>query len=269
MRRSAGFFILTLLWVVLGAFVGSVCAQQQDEYRRLKSVQFIGNKALTAAQLQRHLKFAKSGKRVVPEMVEYDLNTNLKDFLKEKGFLRHEFSWKLIPLPGKDVALQVQLAEGPQYRLTGLAIHGFTVFSKEAISSQFHLKPGGIANYIEIERAVRRIKGMYFDRGFIDVEVLQDLEVDPKNQGVVASFDIWEGIQYRIAYVGIVGCGDQAEEDRLRARIDLHPGDTFSAGKLDAVTASLKKRGVAENTVEILDVKKGLLGIVFWLRPKG
>ncbi len=69
MRRSAGFFILTLLLVFLGAFLGSVCAQPQDEYRRLKSIQFIGNKALTAAQLQSHLKFAKPGKWVVPEVV--------------------------------------------------------------------------------------------------------------------------------------------------------------------------------------------------------
>ena len=81
MRRSAGFFILTMLLFVLGAFVGSVCAQQQDEYQRLKSIQFSGNKALTAAQLQSHLKFAKPGKRVIPEMIEYDLNTKLKDFL--------------------------------------------------------------------------------------------------------------------------------------------------------------------------------------------
>ena len=44
MPRSAGFFILTMLLVVLGALLGSVFAQQQDEYQRLKSVQFFGNR---------------------------------------------------------------------------------------------------------------------------------------------------------------------------------------------------------------------------------
>ena len=53
-------------------------------------------------------------------------------------------------------------------------------------------------------------------------------------------------------HVRFVGCRDKAEEERLRAHIDIYPGDIYSAGKEKAAFAQLKKFGVIKDSIDVI-----------------
>jgi outer membrane protein insertion porin family len=199
-------------------------------------------------------------------MVEYDVETNLKSFLKEHGFLQSEVEWRLVPLEGRDVALHVQIKEGPQYRLADLTVKGITAFSTEDISSQFDLRVGDVLNLVEVKNALQKIMAMYADQGFFECSYLPDMDLDPVKRTAAMSITFEEGTRYRVGYVGFVGCDDQAQEDRLRAQVDIHPGEIYSPTKQKSLLALLKRFAVIESTVENVDEKRGLVGIVFWLQ---
>jgi hypothetical protein len=52
-----------------------------------------------------------------------------------------------------------------------------------------------------------------------------------------------EGRQFRIGLIGIVGCGDQEEENQLRRVITLRPGEIFRESDLEASVTALNGLG--------------------------
>jgi outer membrane protein assembly factor BamA len=181
-------------------------------------------------------------------------------------------SGQLIPLSGKEAKLEIHVSEGPQYRIKKLDLEGEAPFTKDEIYAQFHLNSGEIANLKKIRDALKRVGQMYRDQGYVDWSYIPDRDLDPSQGTVTLIFAFESGIQYRIAYVGFVGCSDQAQEDWLRQLISMRPGDIYKDSKLGESRAAIDKTGtfkqITEEDYAVYPTKDGILGIVFWLTPR-
>jgi outer membrane translocation and assembly module TamA len=233
---------------------------------KLRAIRIAGGTSFPPEVLKSNLKLVRINSFVTSEMVEYDVEFNLMGFLREHGFLQAEVRWNYVRLAGRNVELYLQVTEGPQYRLKSLSITGAAAFAPENIASQFNLHPGDIVNASEIKEALERIQHMYANQGFILLSYLPEEDRDPSAQTESMTINFDEGIQFHVAYVAFVGCDDQAQEDGLRARVNIRPGETYSVDRVESALAELKKLGVTKNTVETVDDKRGLIGIVFWLQ---
>ena len=232
----------------------------------IRTIKIIGSTSFPAAVLQSKFKLVQIGQSVTPETVESEIGMYLLSFLMEHGLLQAEVKGSFVPLKGRDVELHLQITEGPQYRLSDLAIRGFTAFSHEDIYSQFNLHVGDVANINGLKSAMERIRNMYADRGYIKMSYIPERNFDLQKQTVAITLTFEEGMQYHVAYVGFVGFSDQTQENQLRALVDIYPGDIYSASKEKAVFAELKKVGVTKDTIEIIDESRGLIAIAFWLQ---
>jgi outer membrane protein assembly factor BamA len=185
-----------------------------------------------------------------------------------------EVSCEEISFADGSVGVRIKVAEGLQYRLSKLEVKGVKSFKTEEIAAQFHLRPGDVLNFVEVKRGLELIRRMYSEKGFVDFSYIPEQDFNPANQTAGLAFTFEEGIRYRIAYVGIVGCGDQGEEDHVRATIGLRPGDFFQLSALEAAVDAINKLGFYQQlgeqdyAVEPIDEKPGLLSVVFYLKPK-
>jgi outer membrane protein assembly factor BamA len=267
---EAIFACLILLAPILNAH--SVRSADQEGYKRLTTIEFTGNQGFNAQTLVNVLRFVKTGKSVAQDMVDYDIQVNLRGFLEENGYLQCEVSGQLIPYNPKEAKLEIHVSEGPQYRIHKLNLQGFAPFEKEEIYAKFQLSPGEIANRRRINDAVKRVGEMFRDQGYADWSYIADQDCEPARGTVSLTFTFEAGTQYRVAYVGFVGCNSQAQEDWLRQSISMRSGDIYKNSKLAESRTVLDRTGlfkkIKESDYAIYPVKEGLFGIVFWLTPR-
>jgi outer membrane protein insertion porin family len=250
----------------------SVRSAAQEGFRKITTIEFTGNKSFRPTVLANALRLVKDGKPAAQDMVDYDVEVNLKTLLEENGYLQCEVSGQLVSLNAKEAKLEIHVSEGPQYRIEALNVHGVEPFSKEEIYAQFQLNPGEIANRTKINNGLKRISQMFDERGYIYLDYIADQNRDPVRGTVSLIFTFLPGIQYRIVYVGFVGCDSQAQEDRLRQSVSIQPGDIYTNSKLEETRTAIDRTGlfrkIAEEDYTIYPVKEGFLGIVFWLTPR-
>jgi outer membrane protein assembly factor BamA len=265
---------LPLLFCVLDSFSLAQERVPAPKPGTLAAIEFTGNKFFDQETLRRQFRLVRVGDPYVSEKLAADIDLNLIVFLKENGFMQCEVTWEERSFPDGSIGVRIKVAEGLQYHLSKLEIIGVKAFTTEEIAAQFHLRPGDVLNLGEVKRGLERIKRMYSDKGFIDLSYVPEQDFGPATQRAGLTFTFQEGIRYRIAYVGIVGCGDQGEEDRVRATISLRPGDFFQLSALEAAAAAINKLGLYREVGEQdysfapIDEKPGLLSVVFYLKPK-
>lgn len=241
---------------------------QAHGYRRVNAIRFTGSTAFDGATLENQLRMVKVGERVTSSIIEWDMETNVKAFFREHGYVKCRIAFEEEPLTPEDINLHVMISEGSQYRLASLNITGVKLFRKDAIAAKFDIHPGEIANFTKIKEGLDTVKRLYAAYGFINFVYIPEQIFDEQNKTMALSFSIEEGFQYFIAYVAFVGCSDQAEEERLKTQTIAQPGHLFNPVLLDADILRLKNMlGVAVKATTEIYPDKALVGIVYWLDP--
>jgi beta-lactamase regulating signal transducer with metallopeptidase domain len=163
--------------------------------RNLQAIRIAGSTSFPPEVLESALKIVRLNFPITTEMIEYDIEKNLKTFLGEHGFIQSEVHWSFVPLEGKDVEVRLQITEGPQFRLADLRIKGVTFFAPDYISSQFNLHTGDVVNFSEIKAALGRIKQIYADHGFMNWSYIPEFTFDSSKGTEAFTFTFEEGIQ--------------------------------------------------------------------------
>ena len=239
---------------------------QVESPRRINTIQFTGSTTFDETTLENQFRRVRVDERVTTSIIKWDIETNLKAFLNEHGFLQCQVTFEVVPLTAEDMNLHVMISEGSQYRLASLNLTGVKFFKKEAIAAKFDLHPGDIVNFKKIKRGLDTVKRLYEDFGFINFSYIPEQTFDEQNKTITLLFSIDEGSQYRIAYVAFVGCRDPDEEEHLKTQTIAQPGQSFNPELVKADTIRLKQMldvGVKAST-EIYPEKE-LVGIVYWL----
>jgi outer membrane protein assembly factor BamA len=247
-RVHVSFLVMMAFVLASTSLVGSTVLQAKP--RKLARIDFVGNRFFEADALQKALRLVKPGDEWNPAMLEADIEMNLKGFLKERGFMRCELSVEDIEEDSEYVVVHIRVSEGKQYRLSELRLIESSVFSDEALISQFALRPGDIVNHSAIKQGLERIKGMYADQGYINMSYLPEQRFDESAGTVALKFRFIEEIPFTIDLVGFVG-GEQAEEDEARSVVLVRPGGLFRPTALDGSIEALNKpRRFQELTAE-------------------
>lgn len=241
---------------------------QDHGYRRVNAIRFTGNTAFDAATLENQFRMVKVGERVTSSIIEWDIESNVKAFFREHGYVKCGITFEEEQLTAEDINLHVMISEGSQYRLASLNITGAKTFRKDAIAAKFDIHPGEIVDFKKIKKGLDEIKRVYTAYGFANWVYIPEQIFDEQNKTMALSFGIEEGFQYFIAYVAFVGCSDQAEEESMKTQTIAQPGHLFNPVLLDADILRLRNMlGVAVRATTEIYPDKALVGIVYWLDP--
>jgi outer membrane protein insertion porin family len=83
------------------------------------------------------------------------------------------------------------------------------------------------------------LRRFYLTHGYADVRVRSDARTDADNKGVVVTFTIDEGAQYRFGQVDIVSNVTSVDAAVLRAHLHTQSGEIYDAGAIDKTVEDL------------------------------
>jgi outer membrane protein insertion porin family len=164
------------------------------------------------------------------ELFEYE---QVRPLYFSKGFLRAQIGppqTQLVPdmndpkVSAVDITLPVH--QGAAYMWKGVSWQGNTAQLSSSLDSMVNLKPGDTADGIKIENIWRNITFEYMSRGFLDMKLDVEPQLDDGAHQVSYRVNITEGPQYRMGEMIITGLSLDAEK-RLRQVWQIAAGQVF------------------------------------------
>ena len=144
--------------------------------------------------------------------------------------------------------IDLEIDEGRQYFVRGLAWEGNELFTAEELADQMKVEQGDVFQYSATELAFLA-KSAYYERGYLDTEVIPHEQVH--GDSIDVTFRIFEGEPWRIRRIDFAG-NIKTREKVLRREIALLPGDIFKSSQLQESQRRLYMLGFFDN-VEVQD----------------
>jgi outer membrane protein assembly complex protein YaeT len=232
---------------------------------KVKSVEFVGAKAIPASELNKVVKTSTREWLILQgyyqqEKVNADVVTLQKAYQK-----RGHLDAQIVAAPEfnadkTEARVIFTIVEGPVYTVLGVNVTGNTYFDKQTLLSDLKLQPGGFYSQERADLDAKRILARYREIGFIESTVTAKRNILPGNK-VQADFDVKEGGRFRIGQVTITG-NEQTHDNVIRRVMDendFKPGEWYNA---DAA------RGDGTGQLE-KDIKQQVLTESVFVKPLG
>lgn len=209
---------------------------------------------------------------------EDDLLLSLPDFYSRDGFLDFAVLGDTLivdPQTGK-ARLEIQVDEGPQYRMADLEILGADAFDVETLEGYFLIESGGILSALgfgggespnqagqvfdvgQFQEGAQRVRDRYSNEGYLYARVQPDFEKTGEevdgHPTVTARLLIEEGLQAYIKRIIIVG-NDYTFDRVIREKIFVLPGDVYSEARLVQSYQNIQSLGFFETPLPPPDIR--------------
>jgi len=137
---------------------------------------------------------------------------------------------KVVQTDGHETLVDVTFPVDPgrQYKLDIIKISGNKAFPAEALLPTIHLKPGAVANAVELEKGVQAIRRLYGTRGYMGASVQAEQQMNDTQSTVAYAIAIVEGDVYKMGEVEIRGL-DSRTTARLQNDWTLRSGDIYDS----------------------------------------
>jgi translocation and assembly module TamA len=143
--------------------------------------------------------------------------------------------------PGSDARCMITFTLGPLYRLGRIDIDGTL---PDSMRGALELAPGAPAVAADVLDAGVRLQTTLEDRGFAFAKVDPPIAYERADEHVLdVRFHVETGPKVKLGEIRIEGLR-AVHESLVRARLPFHPGDPYSATKLDAARRDLLGLGV-------------------------
>jgi outer membrane protein insertion porin family len=156
----------------------------------------------------------------------------------------------------------VPVDAGAVYHFAAATWSGNSVISSISLDAFFELKPNAVADGMQVEAGLDRIREEYGRRGYLDAVVRPESSFDEAAHTVSYKVAIQEGTQYHMGGWVITGLSTNAEQ-KVRAAFPLAAGDVFDKGKYEDFLLQLQNH--AKEVWGELPVHYETVG--HWLQP--
>lgn len=213
-----------------------------DEYPRVASVEFIGNKKIKDKDLQEKCGISKGD--VASNRLIFDGRTNILKAYRDKGQFLVEVEFKT-EMTEEGMIIRYFITEKANLRIKKIEIIGNDAFSDGAIKSKLSNKEKGwwfirrgIFDEDKFTEDMDKIKQFYAERGYPNAEVKNVEFIDLGDDWVRIEITIEEG---KCLYFGAIAMeGDSVlTDEKLYDIVKFKQGDTYNIKKLNETTQAI------------------------------
>ena len=168
-----------------------------------------------------------------------------------RGLYGVEVKTTVTPIERNRVNVSMIVNEGEIARIRTITFTGNTVFSDSTLRGVMELStPNWLSWYSKRDQYSRQklgadlesIRSFYLNRGFLDFRIEStQVSISPDKNDIFINVNIFEGERYTVSGVKLSGELLGLEEE-LTALIDVKPGETFSAERLNAIAKRITDR---------------------------
>jgi outer membrane protein assembly factor BamA len=188
------------------------------------------------------------GKPYSRTTIELFLSEQVRPVYLKQGYLRAKPGPPEVRLSGvpsaklpEQVPVFVSITPGDVYHFLDAEWSGNNVISSIALASYFGLKPGAIADGMEVEAGLEKIREEYGRRGYLDANVQPETSFNETAHTVSYKIAINEGVQYHMGGWVITGISTNGEA-RLRSQFPIAAGDIFDKIKYEEFLTGLQNQ---------------------------
>jgi len=249
--------------------MGAGCALQQSktdiekiekltstgEREIVRSISFAGNRTYKNKTLQKKLGF-KTGDYIDPILAEA-YRTTLTEFYRQKGFPYVSVTLDSDKLSKGEVFYSID--EGPRVRIASIKFSGNKAIKanslKKVIKTKTRRRLVRPTYYNEetLTEDVEKLKRVYYDEGFLNNKIEQQLRFSDDNRSVGIIFDISEGPVYTVNKIALVG-NHRIDDEILLKGLKLKQGDVYRRRRAESHAKQIGKlyhqRGYIDAKVE-------------------
>lgn len=261
-------------------------------------VTVLGNEALSDDEIRGSMETKEEGflwfrsGKYDEEAFDQDLAQSVPSLYRSLGFLDFRIlSDTLVvdPQTGK-TRVEIQVSEGPQYRLDEFVVEGNRHFSTEEIERYFSQDQGGLLrslglggsggdeDYFDAQRfedAILELRQAYNNEGYLYAQVepwIEKLDVAEGEEPAVRAG--WLITEANPAYINTISIsGNEYTHDRvIRERIYILPGDVYSQDRLLQSYQSISGLGFFEEPLPLPEIvpdeQTGDVDITFFVEER-
>ena len=245
--------------------VDVVFVVNESEEVIVRSITFVGNKALTDDELKRVMitrvggyftvVSKKSGGVFNREAFVADY-ANLRAYYADQGYFDADFEEVELSLSPdrRFVHLTIAVDEGPQYKIGGISGREQTRAGEDALfppailaeSIEPVIREGDVASAGKLQLIQQDIERRYKDKGYAYVNVVPNYQQDRDQLLLYVDFQIDKGPLVYIERVNIFG-NDRTADKVIRREIVLREGDLYAESAKEATQLRVLRLGYFED----------------------
>jgi len=234
----------------------------------IASVDF-GDPSLSSSHLVQQQLAEVQGKPFSRMTIDLFLSEQLRPFYLQQGFLRVKLGPPEVRLTGnpnqklpEQIPVFVPIVTGGIYRWKEARWSGNSLLSSITLSNELGLKPGDVADGMQIEAGWDRALEEYGHRGYLDARIDPVASYDDQAHTVSFAATVSEGAQYRFHAMVVTGLS-LAGERRLRQMWPTEAGAVFDKIQFEKFLTRLQSQPA--DIFGDLPVHYDTVG--HWLRP--
>lgn len=206
-----------------------------EEKSVISDITFKGNKAFTAQKLKQAMK-SKPDEMLNMSLLAQDM-AEIRSMYIKKGYptvdIKHELE---VDKDLNKTRIVIVMEEKTRIRVTKVSVTGNTHLKTPKIIKILGTKPAwllnpGIFKEDVLEEDVDKIKSLYDDIGYLDVEVSPKLDYSADGTQLYVTFEVKEGKEYLIGNIDIKG-NIVLTEKEIRSKLKMKTGKPFSRFKM-------------------------------------
>jgi len=217
---------------------------------RIKKITFKGNKHLKSSDLKKIMTTKKWGvlsivtkSGILDEDVLKNDTQLLTAYYIDNGYLDAKVSEPKIELRDpKRIQIEIEITEGPQYRIGTIDFKGDVLTTKEDLFKVIKVKRNDVYRNSEVRKDVNTLTERFANQGYAYVEVNPEPAVDAKNLIVNLSFEIEK--KKRVSFEKTQVIGNTKTRDKVvRRELLVAEGEIYNATDLNTSRDRLKRTG--------------------------
>jgi outer membrane protein assembly factor BamA len=177
----------------------------------------------------------------------------LQRYYREQGYLVAEIDEPRYEFNGPQARVVLAVREGPRFTVRRISASGNHAYTTEALLAELPIMTGQPYLPASAERALDRIRELYWRLGYNDVRSDHELVIDRAAGAVDVAFTISEGAQTFISDVVVAG-NHSISEQLVRGQLELNRGTSLDLSALARSRRNLYDTG-AFSVVEITPVR--------------
>jgi len=217
---------------------------------KIQKIVFKGNKKIKSSDLKKIMLtkqknifsiFTKTG--ILDEDVLKNDIQMLTAYYIDQGYLDVKLSEPKIDLKDpKRILVEIEIFEGPQYRIGEIDFKGDVLTTKEDLFRSIKTKRNDIYSTSAIRRDINMLTEKFSNQGYANVEISPLTATDAQNLLVHLTFEIEKKRQVSFEKIQVVG-NTKTRDKVIRRELQVAEGELYSATGLSKSRDRLKRTG--------------------------
>ena len=158
------------------------------------------------------------------------------------------------------IAVTFQVAEGQQYRLSGITFNKNRVISEHVLRSLFAINDGDVFDVAQISKGLEKLSAAYGQFGYINATAVPDTRINEESQTISLDVDIDEGKQFYVSSINTLGLHEYGSQAVMHDFL-LKPGDVYNQRLLDLSIKRMSTRQPGARPELLRDEMAGTVAI--------